>query len=138
MLGAAFVEASCRARRQCSREPPPQREQPRLLDALLQPPADLIEQLIEIDLSVGQNGGQLLDAVGRTAPTELIGEVLRVEVGENERRALPTDSPGHGSTSGCVKHEARAASRAIVAPMIVWPTCARRIRVNESPFIARR
>src|SRR5450756_775812 len=48
---------------------------------------------VEIDLRIGENGGELLDAVGRAAPTELIGEVLGVEVGDHARGASPIDLP---------------------------------------------
>ena len=77
---------------------------------------------IQIDLRIGENGGEFLDAVGRAALGDLVSEVLGVEVGDHERRALPIHSSGRGLAGGCVTHNACAAPRAMVTPMVVLTT----------------
>src|SRR5450756_423957 len=77
---------------------------------------------VEIDLRVGENSSELLDAVGRAALGDLVGEVLGVEVGDHERRALPFGSRGRHVVIRYVQHNACAAPRAMVTPMVVLTT----------------
>ena len=75
---------------------------------------------IEVDLRVGQNRGELLDAVRRAASTELVGEVLGVEVGDHEQGALPMSSRGSDRARDlCIRHPTCAAQRAVLSPMVV-------------------
>src|SRR5450756_788627 len=68
-----------------SHEPPPHREQRRLLNALLQPPADLIEQpiLLPVDVAAGLIVGPpglfalLFELARRALAFELFGERRR-------------------------------------------------------------
>src|SRR5450756_335526 len=77
---------------------------------------------VEIDLRVGKYGCELLDAVRRAALGDLVGEVLGVEVGDHERRALPFGSRGRHVAIRYIMHNACAAPRAMLTPMVVLTT----------------
>ena len=95
----------------------------------------------EVDLLETRDAAQVVDDVVDVIIREPchirhpLGDLL---VLEHERRASAFGSPRRLAASGCIKLKACATQRAMVAPMIVWPLCARRIRANASPFIAGR
>ena len=77
---------------------------------------------VEIDLRVSKNRRELLDAARRAALGDLVGEVLGVEVGDHERRALPFGSRGRHVAIRYIMHNACAAQRAMVTPSVVLTT----------------